>query len=165
MELTVDGIAKRIEQAGSTVRFSDHQALATAREGFAHATQAVKGVVATALTARVQRKWLCIALGAGTVLGMILFATFPGAIARSMPAGWLWPEQRAMQAMDRNGWDAGIRLLQVSDPEQWRAQQQAIVLMKANEALVRECWMRALKGKEPVRCSIIVQAPRYRPAL
>jgi hypothetical protein len=84
MELMVEGIAKRIEQAGKDVRASDHQALAAAREGFAYATQKVNGVVATALTARAQRKWMGIAAGTGTMLGMILIAIFPGAIARSM---------------------------------------------------------------------------------
>jgi hypothetical protein len=157
MELTVEGIAERIEQAGKDVRASDHQALTAAREGFAYALQAVKGVVATALTASAQRKWMGIAAGAGTMLGMILFAILPGAIARSMPESWLWPEQRAAHAMRRNEWDAGIRLLQVSDPDRWRAEQQAIALMKANEAAIKECWMRSLKGKEPVGCSISVE--------
>ena len=90
------------------------------------------------------------------MLGMILFAILPGAIARSAPESWLWPEQRAMRAMGRSGWDAGIRLLQVSDPERWHAQQQAIVLMKANEAAIKECWMRSLRGKASVICSIAV---------
>jgi len=158
MELTIDGIAERIEQAGKSVRTSDHHALAAAREGFAHAAQTMNSVVGSALTARAQRKWMGIAAGAGTVLGMILFAIFPGAIARSMPESWLWPEQRAAQAMGRNGWDAGSRLLQVSDPDRWRAERQAIDLMKANEATIADCWTRALKGREPVRCSIIVEA-------
>jgi hypothetical protein len=86
------------------------------------------------------------------------FAIIPGAIARSMPESWLWPEQRAAHAMHRNEWDAGIRLLQVSNPDQWFAQQQAIVLMQANEVAIKECWMRSLKGKESVRCSINVEA-------
>jgi hypothetical protein len=158
MELTVEGIAERIEQAGNGVRTSDHQALSAAREGFAYATQKVNGVVATALTARLQRKWMGIAAGTGTMVGMIIFAILPGAIARSMPESWLWPEQRAAQAMHRNGWDAGNRLLQVSDPGRWFAQQQAIALMKANEAAIKDCGMRSLKGKERVRCAIIVQA-------
>jgi hypothetical protein len=55
-----------------------------------------------------------------------------------MPESWLWPEQRAAHAMHRNQWDAGNRLLQVSNPDQWVVQRQAIALMKANEAAIKE---------------------------
>lgn len=158
MQVSLSDVTAGIKRAGATIRAEEQQALIDARREFVHAAQDVQQVVASAREAEVQRKWLMGATAGGMILGMFLFAVLPGAIARSMPESWLWPEQRAIKAMGLDGWQAGNRLLQVSDPDRWEAQRQAIMLMKANEQAIAECWGRSLKRKGAVRCSIEVDA-------
>lgn len=158
MQVSLKEVAAGIERAGEAVREKDQQALMQGRAAFIQAAQDIKQVVASARSAVAQNKWLAGAAGGGLLLGMILFAILPGAIARSVPATWLWPEQRAMKAMGLDGWQAGDRLMRVSNPDQWDARRQAIVLMKANEEAILTCWKRSLKAKGAVQCSIDVDA-------
>jgi hypothetical protein len=159
MRVSLKEVAAGIERASEAVRGKDQQALMQGQAAFIQAAQDMKQVVASARSAVVQKKWLAGAAGGGLLLGMILFAILPGAIARSMPATWLWPEKRATKAMGLDGWQAGDRLMRVSNPDQWDARRQAIALMKTNEEAILKCWKRSLKEKGAVQCSIDVHAP------
>lgn len=156
MRMSLSDLAADIKRASASIRADEQQALNDARRELVHAAQVVKQVAASAREADVQRKWLIGAAACGAIVGLILFAILPGAIARSMPASWLWPEQRAIKAMGLDGWQAGDRLLQVSDPDQWKAQRQAIALMKANQETIGHCWRKSLERKGVVRCPIAV---------
>lgn len=160
MQVSLNEVTAGIERAGESVRAKDQQALMQGQAAFIQAAQDMKKVVASARSAVAQKQWLAGAAGGGLLLGMILFAILPGVIARSMPATWLWPEQRAMQAMGLDGWQAGDRLMRVSNPDQWKARGQAIALMNANEVAILKCWKRSLQAKGAVQCSIDVHAPK-----
>ncbi|GGB74654.1 DUF6118 family protein [Blastomonas aquatica] len=91
----------------------------------------------------------------GTIGGAIMLP----AIDWIVPEDWLWPEKRAMSALRRNGWEAGERLLLVTDPERWNAVQAAAKLSEANSDAIRKCSMRAADRKlRSVGCTVEVQA-------
>jgi hypothetical protein len=88
VKLTPREIAEQIEAAGARVRARDHQAWAEAHRAQQQAARALDAVVASALTARMQWRWIWGAAAGAFLLGIILCAIIPGAVDRSVrPAG------------------------------------------------------------------------------
>jgi hypothetical protein len=56
-----------------------------------------------------------------------------------------------------DGWSAGIRLMQVSDPHQWRALREAAQLSAANAEALRACRDHAARTKKASACAIRVE--------
>jgi hypothetical protein len=156
MALTPELIASQISEAGATARDADHQALNAAQQNLRRAISSIGSVVASAMTARDQERWIAGAAGIAIVVGFILGAVIPTAIDRTMPESWHWPEQRAADVLQLDGWHAGLRMLQVSDPQQWRALQDAAILARDNADALADCRKQAAKAKKAVSCSIKV---------
>jgi hypothetical protein len=159
MALTPEMIASQISEAGAKARDADHQALNAAQQNLRQAISSIGSGVASAMTARDQERWIVGAAGIAIVVGFILGAVIPTAIDRAMPESWHWPEQRAADALQLDGWHAGLRMLQVSDPGQWRALQDAAILARDNADALADCRKRAAKAKKAVSCSIKVPKP------
>lgn len=70
----------------------------------------------TARNARRQRDFLVQTTAGAFVLGVIAWATCAGAVARTMPASWHWPERMAARTLRADMPDAGVRLLRAADP-------------------------------------------------
>ena len=159
LALTPDMIASQIEHAGMSVRSSDHAALESARREFDAASASLKGIVASARVAEIQHWWLMGAAAAGTLFGVIMCATLPGAIARSVPEQWYWPEMMAAGIMRREPWDAGTRLLAISDPERLQQVAAGARLQMNNSDKIAICTARAARTKTLVSCKISVDPP------
>ncbi|TPG15789.1 hypothetical protein EAH87_15090 [Sphingomonas koreensis] len=156
MALTPETITSQIEAAGSRVRAQDHQAWTQACREQRQAASDLKAVAASALAARVQRQWIGGAAAGAFVLGVILCAIVPGAVDRSVPGGWHWPEQRAAHVMRMGGWSAGERLMQLANPAQWQALNDAAIFTTRNADALAACRARAVKEKKLVSCTVDV---------
>jgi hypothetical protein len=157
VKLTPREIAEQIEAAGAQVRARDHQGWAEACRAQQQATRAFDAVVAPALTARMQWRWIWGAAAGAFLLGIILCAIVPGVVDRSVPASWMWPERRAASVLGMDGWSAGIRLMQVSDPRQWRALREAAQLVADNADALRACRDHVARTKKTSACAIRVE--------
>jgi hypothetical protein len=156
MRRTVEDTAAAIEKAGVTVRQRDHEALHNARQGYVHAMQDIREIVASARTAKKQEQWVAGASAGSIVLGIILCAVVPISVAHSVPEGWHWPEQRAARELHTGEWDAGVRLLEVGNPDLWNQVRQANKLMVKNVDAIDACEKKAAKTKKAVQCDIEV---------
>lgn len=105
-----------------------------------------------------QLRWLGVAAAVGVVTGFLLGWVVPDVVDRAVPEGWHWPEERAASLLQRDGWSAGERMLQVSDPQQWRALREAASVWASNSKALEDCQRRAAKAKKEVICSISVGA-------
>lgn len=144
MALTPETIASQIEAAGSQGRAHDHQAWTEACREQRQAARDLKAVAASALTAHAQRQWIGGAAVGAFLLGVILCAIVPGAVDRSVPASWHWPERRAAHVMRMDEWSAGERLMQLSNPAQWQALDDAAIFTAANANALSACRARAM---------------------
>lgn len=153
---TVEDTAAAIERAGITVRQRDHEALHGARQGYMHALQDIREIVASAKTAKKQEQWVAGASAACILVGIILCAVVPISVAHSVPESWHWPEQRAARELHMGEWDAGIRLLQVGNPDEWGKVLHAMELAAQNREAIEACQKKAAKAKKPVECDIEV---------
>ncbi len=156
ISLTPESIAAQIDVASAQVRAADHQAWSDANRQLGAAIQSLNGVVASAHQAETQRIWIIGAAAAALAVGFALGTVLPMRVAQSVPESWHWPEQRAAEELQRNEWDAGIRLLQVADSAQLRALNDAARLARDNAQVLDDCRSRAAKYKLGVQCRIKV---------
>lgn len=157
LALTPELIARQIEVAASEDRNADQAAWASARKNLESAITSLASVTASQRNARQQNQWLAAAAGLALVFGAIGGCTIPPAVDWMVPESWHWPEKRATSALRRDGWQAGERLLSVSDPGQWRGVQAAVQLWQENAAAIEICAKRARGRKlRSVGCSVEV---------
>ncbi|ASR52453.1 DUF6118 family protein [Blastomonas fulva] len=157
--LTPEMIGRQIAVAGRQVRKDADLALAAVHNNLQNAISALAKMTGAVRTVRQQNQWLAGAAGLALVLGTMGGAIILPAIDWTVPEGWLWPEKRAMSALRRGGWEAGERLLLVTDPERWNAVQAAARLSEANSGAIRKCAKRAADRKlRSVGCTVEVQA-------
>lgn len=154
---TPEQMAMRIAHAAEASRREDHRLLAEAGNRLDGITRILTSRLEIARRAEEQQRWLIGAGAAGVAVGLLLWATFAGPIARAMPENWLWPEQRAAQALGLPMREAGHRLLAVASPQTWRDVASAERLISDNREELAACRKAAAKAKGPVRCRIRVR--------
>lgn len=154
MTLTPQDVARQIEAAGTQWRAEDHRAWTGASHALAGTVQELKGMVVSAHSAETQQLWIAGAAALALVAGFALGTIAPTWIARAVPASWHWPEQQAAGILGCTPWDAGVRLMQVANPQQARALGEAARLSKDNADVLAGCRQRAEQFSGPVKCSI-----------
>jgi hypothetical protein len=117
-------------------------------------------MVAAARSAETQQLWIAGAAALALVIGFAFGTVVPPVIAQLAPESWHWPEERAAAMLRRTPWDAGVRLMQVADPQQARALADAARLAKDNADVLIGCRKRAEQLSAPVKCSIEIHPAR-----
>ncbi|SFK37493.1 hypothetical protein SAMN03159338_4071 [Sphingomonas sp. NFR04] len=154
MTLTPQDVAKQIEAAGTQGRADDHRAWTGASHALAGTLQELKGMVASAHSAETQQLWIAGAAALALLVGFASGAAVPTVIAQLAPESWHRPEERAAAILRRTPWDAGVRLMQIANPQQVRTVADAAQLAKDNADVLTECRKRAEQLSAPVKCSI-----------
>ena len=158
MAMTPELMGRKIEHASAQVRQADHTALELAQRDLRQAIGSIGSVVASARVSQDQNMWLAGAAAAALVLGFVFGAFLPPKIAQAVPESWLWPEDRAAAELQRDGWSAGERMMQVSDPGRWRAVVAAVQLYTNNFEQLHACAKSATKTDKTVVCSVKMSA-------
>ncbi len=154
MTLTPQDVARQIEAAGTQGRADDHRAWTGASHALAGTVQELKVMVASAHSAETQQLWIAGAAALALLVGFAFGTVVPTLVAQFVPESWHWPEEQAAAILRRTPWDAGVRLMQVADPQQARALADAARLAKDNADVLTGCRKRAEQLSEPVKCSI-----------
>jgi hypothetical protein len=156
MQLTPEMIALQIRAAGEQRRAADHQAWSIANQQLGSAIQSLNGMVASARTAETQRLWIAGAAAAALVIGFAFGTFLPTRIAQAVPENWHWPEANAARILQRDGWSAGERLLQVSDSARWKKLVGVARIAELNVEALANCGERAARRGGPLDCVIKV---------
>src|SRR3546814_17673218 len=68
-----------------------------------------------------QREHLLWGIGGGILAGCLLWSILPGALARTMPESWHWPERIARRTVGEPSlWEAGARMMRAETPNAWQ---------------------------------------------
>jgi len=114
-------LARQIAAAGEEARRQDRASVYQAQEALQRSARDLDGWIDRARLASLQN-WRLVQAGAvGVVAGTILCASLPTVIVNAAPAGWAWPEKRAAQMLRRDMWSAGERMLEMANPEKFKA--------------------------------------------
>lgn len=154
VKLTPELVAVELERGAKLVRKADHEAMAKAEDRMMHAVKAIDDALLSARTAMDQKRALQIVAGVAAMLAFVAGCTVPAGISRMAPERWLWPEKRAAAILEKNTWDAGMRLMQVAQPEQWDNIVEAMRIYEANGAALEQCAKDAQRRKESVTCRV-----------
>jgi hypothetical protein len=155
LSMTPESMAERMISSAEAARERDKasikQSQALLREAQADQMKAI-GAIRT----KVQHRWHMVYTGLGTALVVsLLWLFYPGWAASLAPSGWHWPERVATRTMgEPSPWEAGIRLMEVANPDGWQAIVEAADLRQANRDTIAACERTAEKSKEPVKCTI-----------
>lgn len=114
-------LARQIAVAGDEARRQDRAAVHQAQEALLRSARDLDGWIDRARLASVQNWRLVQAAGVGVVAGVILYASVPTMIVNAAPAAWAWPEKRAARVLRRDMWSAGKRMLEMANPEKFKA--------------------------------------------
>ncbi len=154
LDMTPEALAKRIEAASQAARVSDHAAQIEVRERLDTATADIRQIVSHARTADEQRRHLVWVAGGGLLAGILLWSFLPGMIARSAPTSWHWPERMAAQTIGLPMGEAGARMLESANPEQWHDIISAYRLWQDNDKTITQCRKRAVRNGKEASCTI-----------
>jgi hypothetical protein len=156
LQLTPEMIASQIRAAGEQGRAADRQAWSIANQQLGNAILSLSGMVESARTAEKQRRWVAGAAAAALAIGFAFGTVIPTWIAQAVPESWHWPEAKAARVLQRDGWSAGERLLQVSNLPRWNEMADAVRIVDQNVDALTNCRERVAREGKPVDCAIKV---------
>lgn len=113
-------IARQIAAAGEEARRQDRSALHLAQENFVRTAGDLRAWTDSARLARMQRRRVIQTALATMLVGGLLGAWLPGAIARAAPDQWAWPEKMAARIIQPERRAAVERLLVIANGESWQ---------------------------------------------
>ena len=133
------------------------------REGMRRASESLRSAagelsrwIDTARVASVQNPRLIQVGAAAFVGGVLLWSMLPGIIARSVPASWHWPERMAAQTLRLDMWQAGERMMEITDPQRWKLLLLASHTTPENLAAIEHCTAAVSKTGKAKRCTIAI---------
>ena len=155
MTITSEDMATRIAAAATEARREDQATLAQAKREHGEAVRDLRTIICTAKTIYEQKRLRWWYVGGGLLAGCLLCSVLPGFVARILPTSWHLPECIAARTgREPTLWEAGTRLMQAGNPKGWQAIVDAANMRQANCEAIDACVKRAIKTKQPVKCSI-----------
>ncbi|MBB3941455.1 hypothetical protein GGR39_003132 [Novosphingobium fluoreni] len=154
MALTPERIAGQIDEAANTARKAEQATWGQARQQLSVEVNSIREVVYSAREAAKQDRWLLVCMGIGIVVGAMLMFVVPRVALDVVPDSWLWREQTAVQAMNREGWSAGERLMQIYDPTRWEGVALFLQLPEKERAKFSDCLQRGYDNAKGITCRI-----------
>nr|WP_248291733.1 MULTISPECIES: DUF6118 family protein [unclassified Novosphingobium] len=160
LQLTPEAIAGQIHHATAKASEVERQHFGAARIDLDRTVLTINNIVQSILRGLQQLRWLGIAAATGVVAGFMLGWVVPDCVDQAAPESWHWPEERAASLLQRDGWAAGERMLQVYDPQRWRALREAASVWASNAKALDDCQRRVAEVGKGVTCSISVDDPQ-----
>lgn len=118
VRLTPAALTTEIDKAAAPARDADRTASREAHAALWKAIGRIDGIVERGQAADQQMRRLICSGAGGALVGMLLMAVLPGAIARSLPESWHVPEWMAARLMRMEQQAAGKRLVEIAPKEQ-----------------------------------------------
>ena len=158
MQMTPEDFEARMTTAAARARRDDEVLIVAAKRERGEAIRDLRAIIGTANSIYEQKRLRWWYVGGGLLAGCLLWSVLPGFVARTLPTSWHLPERIAARTVrEPTLWDAGTRLMQAGNPEGWQAIVDAADMRQTNREAINACVQRAIKAKQPVRCTIRVK--------
>lgn len=162
MALTPEDIASQVDAAARRVKEIEQEAWSRARQQLNAEVRSIRDVVFTAREASKQNRWLMYSGAMGVALGLALMYLTPRIALEIVPDSWLWREQAAVKTMNRDGWTAGQRLMQVYDQNRWEEVAYFLHVSDEERAKFVDCAKKAEETGSEASCSVEVSSEKGR---
>lgn len=150
LNMTPQEHGQAIAQAGFNLLQDAERKLGDATRDTERERYNLKAMMGTARHKHDQKIWLIRTGLASAVGGLLVFMI----LARALPFGL--DTFVAAAVLSENRWNAGIRLLNVSDPERWDRIVEGDRLWRPNQERIAACRATAAKSKKEESCTISV---------
>jgi hypothetical protein len=158
LRLTPDALASQVRQAAEAAQQQGRRELANAVQRVDAAGADLERLAERQRTGREQVRQVAIMTAVGAVVGIIVWVSFSGPIARALPAGWGVPERMAAATLRLGRWEAGARLMQSANPQAWTGILNATRVLSGNQRAIDACDAALGKTGRPQRCSITISS-------
>ncbi|WP_310540813.1 DUF6118 family protein [Phenylobacterium sp.] len=158
LRLTPDALASQVRQASEAAQQQGRRELANAVQRVDAAGAVMERLAERQRTGREQVRQVAIMTAVGAVAGVIVWVSFSGPIARTLPPSWSVPERMAAATLRLDRWGAGVRLMQSASPQGWARLVQASEIEQGNRTALEVCRTAAARTGKPQRCSISLAA-------
>ena len=158
LRLTPDALASQVRQASEAAQQQGRRELANAVQRVDAAGADLERLAERQRNGREQVRQVAIMTAVGAVVGVIVWVSFSGPIARALPAGWSVPERMAAATLRLDRWEAGARLMARASPQDWARLAAASDLERANRAKLTACRAASARSGRPQTCPITVAA-------
>jgi len=158
LSLTPEETSRQIGAASFDARREDHRLFVAARQELDEVAARLGRQLHSHTEAGEQRRRLWRVGLAALVVGMVLWATFAGPIARMMPTNWLVPERMAARSLRMPMWEGGQQMMRSGDAQAFAGLLVGNQLATANRKTLEACRKQATKAGKAVRCMIEVRA-------
>ena len=158
LQMTPEDFEARMTAAAARARRDDEVLIVAAKRERGEAIRDLRAIIGTANSIYEQKRLRWWYVGGGLLAGCLLWSVLPGFVARTLPTSWHLPERIAARTVrEPTLWEAGTRLMQAGNPEGWQAIVDAADMRQTNREAINACVQRAIKAKQPVRCTIRVK--------
>lgn len=148
---------REMQRAQESVLRPFRDGLEGARREVIEAALSLRDAVGTVREKREQGRHLFWTAMGGVAVGLVAFPLVLFPIARWLPGV---PESLALAALGQNGWDAGARLIETTNPAGWRRLVEIDAFMRAAGDELKSCQEVAARAGKDQRCTITVRATR-----
>ena len=119
LRLTPDALASQVRQASEAAQQQGRRELANAVQRVDAAGADLERLADRQRTGREQVRQVAIMTAVGAIAGVIVWVSFSGPIARTLPPSWSVPERMAAATLRLDRWGAGVRLMASANPQEW----------------------------------------------
>jgi len=158
LALTPEELGRQIIAASYDARREDHRVVIAAKEAMDEVATKMGRQLGSHFMANEQRGRARRIGLLGLVLGMVMWATLAGSIARSLPESWLLPERMAARTLRTPMWAGGQRLMRAASPGAFDNIVAGNRLVTATPETLEACRRKEGKARKVARCSIGVGA-------
>ena len=152
LRLTPDALASQVRQASEAAQQQGRRELANAVQRVDAAGAVMERLAERQSTGREQVRQVAIMTAVGAVAGVIVWVSFSGPIARTLPASWSVPERMAAATLRLDRWEGGGRMMASANPVNWKAVMDAAGLVRANADVVAVCRQKAARTGKVQPC-------------
>jgi hypothetical protein len=151
LALTPHEFGRQIIEVGTAGRSEDRRAIAAARQLIEEVATKLGRQLDSHLMADDQRGRVRSIGLLGLVLGMVMWVTLAGPIARSLPESWLLPERMAARTLRMPMWEGGQRLMRAASPRAYAGILAGDRLVTATRETLEACRRKEVKAKKVAR--------------
>ena len=156
LRLTPDALASQVRQASEAAQQQGRRELANAVQRVDAAGADLERLADRQRTGREQVRQVAIMTAVGAIAGVIVWVSFSGPIARTLPPSWSVPDRMAAATLRLDPWTAGAQLMRTADRVSWSVLMAASRLERENRTKLELCRNAALKTGRPQACPIIL---------
>ena len=157
LTLTPALVVADIQAAAARARQEAQGDWSRVQHGLDNTIRALGETLARARTGVEQRRSLIIVGASGVLVGVLLWTSLSGPVARALPDRWQVAERLAAATLKEDRWAAGSRMMHGASPQDWQRIVDMAEFERDNRKALYNCRQAAAKAETSQKCKVTVR--------